>query len=233
MRLLVLVFLCVRFSTWGQDVDLSEGQNTYRINHQIWLRGKVVLPINKKTEVSAQYISRIYTDQRSPGNYFYLSGKRQLKKWLFTDLTGRLVMDQSSNLYRLELGLKVKKEIKDFKFTFRTAAFREVKTYLFSRYLSKSPYFFWRNRVEVSWSPMKKWEFGASFETWNLFNYRHNGKLDKGCVVLDVEYKLSKRHSFVAAYQNQFDIQQVRKVDLNMYCVGYVYTFKKLKKKKN
>lgn len=187
----------------------------------------------QKTEVSAQYISRIYTDQRSTGNYFYLSGKRQLKKWLFTDLTGRLVMDHSSNLYRLELGLKVKKEIKDFKFAFRTAAFREVKTCLFSRYLSKSPYFFWRNRVEVSWSPMKKWEFGASFETWNLFNYRHNGKLDKGCEVLDVEYKLSKRHSFVAAYQNQFDIQQVRKVDLNMYCVGYVYTIKKLKKKKN
>ncbi|MDR0801707.1 hypothetical protein [Fluviicola sp.] len=229
LLLFLLVFPCISF---GQDVDLSDNQNIYRYHNQIWLRGKLVLPLNKKTEFSTQYISRIYFDGSAPGNFFYLSGQHQFKKWLIADFTGRLVMDQGYNLYRLEVGAKVRKEIfKDFKIAYRTAAFREVKTYAFSRELSKAPYFFWRNRIEVSWQPKKKWEFGTSFEVWNLFNYRYNGKLDKACVIVDAEYKLTKHQSFTVAYQNQFDIQRVKKVDLNMYCIGYIYTLKKLKKK--
>ncbi|WP_343606150.1 hypothetical protein [Fluviicola sp.] len=232
MRVLLLLFFIFPWTTFSQDVDLSDYQNVYRYHNQIWLRGKVVVPLNKKTEFSGQYISRIYFNGSAPGSYFYLSGKRQLKKWLVTDFTGRLVMDQGYNLYRLEVGLKVRKKLfKDFQVAYRTAAFREAKTYAFSRELSKAPYFFWRNRIELSWNPKKKWEFGTSFEVWNLFNYRHTGKLDKACAIIDAEYKLTKHHSFTAAYQNQFDIQRVKKVDLNMYCLGYIYTFKKLKKK--
>lgn len=232
MRELLLLLVFFSSICRAQDVDLSGNQNRYLYHNQIWLRGKAVVPLNKKTEFSGQYISRIYFNGTAPGSYFYLSGKRQIKKWLFTDLTGRLVMDQGYNLYRLELGIKVRKELfKDFKIAYRTAVFREAKTYAFSRELSKAPYFFWRNRIELSWSPKKKWEFGASFEVWNLFNYRHNGELNKACAIVDAEYKLTKHHSFTLAYQNQFDIQQVNKVDLNMYCLGYIYTFKKLKKK--
>jgi hypothetical protein len=135
-------------------------------------------------------------------------------------------------LYRLEAGLKLKKEVKDLKFAFRTAAFGENKTIIFTRDMTRSTFYFWRNRVEVSWSPKKKWEFGASFETWNIFNYRYNGKLDKACVVVDAEYKLTKHHAFTVSYQNQFDIQKVNKTALNMYTIGYEYTFKRLNKKK-
>ena len=230
MRLLLSLLLILPLAVFGQDVDLSS-QNGYLYHNQIWLKGKLVQPINKKTELSAQYISRIYFTGESPGSYLYLSGKHDFKKWISTDLTGRLVIDQGYNLYRLEVGVKVKKEIKDFKFAYRTAAFREEKTYEFSRELLKSPYIFWRNRVEISWQPKKKWQFGTSFETWNLFNYRHSGKLDKACVSFEAEYRLNKHSSFTLAYQNQFDIRQVTKIDLSMYSIGYVHTLKSLKKR--
>jgi hypothetical protein len=233
MRIVTFLIVMVGFNSWSQDVDLSNSPNNYRIDNQIWFKVKGVLPLSKKTEISAQYISRIYLDgTTNPGSYFYVSGKHTFKKWLSGDLTTRFVIDQGSNFYRLEAGLKVKKEIKDFKFAFRTAGFGENRTIAFTNELTRSTYYFWRNRVEVSWSPKKKWEFGASFETWNIFNYRYEGKLDKACVSLEAEYKLSKHHSFTASYQNQFDIQKANKSALNMYALGYVYTFKKLKKKK-
>lgn len=233
MRILSFLFLFVGFNSWSQDVDLSNSPSSYRIDNQIWLKVKGILPINKKTEISAQYISRIYLDGvTNPGSYFYLSGKRTFKKWLSGDLTTRFVIDQGYNLYRLEAGLKVKKEIKDFKFAFRTAGFGENRTIAFTNELARSTYYFWRNRVEISWSPKKKWEFGTSFETWNIFNYHYNGKLDKACASIEAEYKLSKHHSFTASYQNQFDIQKVNRTSLNMYAIGYVYTFKRLKHKK-
>jgi len=197
------------------------------------LKVKGVLPLNKKNEISAQYISRIYLDgTTNPGSYFYVSGKHTFKKWLSGDITTRFVIDQGYNFYRLEAGLKVKKEVKDFKFAFRTAGFGENRTIAFTNELVRSTYYFWRNRVEVSWNPKKKWEFGASFETWNIFNYRYNGKLDKACVSLEAEYQLSKHHAFTVSYQNQFDIQKANKSALNMYAIGYVYTFKKFKRKK-
>ncbi len=233
MRKLLFCCLLFPFASWSQDVDLSGTSDSYRIHNQIWMKAKATLPINKKTEVSMQYISRLYLDgTTTPGSYFYLSGKRDLKKWLTGDLTTRFVIDQGYNLYRLEAGLKLKKEIKDFKFAFRSAVFGENKTILFTRDLTRSTFYFWRNRVEFSWNPKKKWEFGASFETWDIFNYRYDGKLDKACVVVEAEYKLSKHHAVNASYQNQFDIQKANKVSLNMYTVGYEYTFKRLSKKK-
>lgn len=233
MRKLLVVFLFLRLTSWSQDVDLSASANHYRINNQIWAKAKATLPLNKKTEISAQYISRIYLDgTTNPGSYFYLSGKRSLKKWLTADFTTRFVIDQGYNMYRLEAGLKLKKNVKDFQFAFRTAGFGENRTIAFTNVLSRSTYYFWRNRVEVSWSPKKKWEFGTSFETWNIFNYRYAGKLDKACVTVDAEYKLTKHHSLTVAYQNQFDIQKVNKTSLNMYVIGYEYTFKRLNKKR-
>lgn len=233
MQKLLIVFLFIRLTSWSQDVDLSASPNNYEFNNQVWLKIKGTLPLNKKTEISAQYISRIYLDgTTTPGSYFYLSGKRDLKKWLSADFTTRFVIDQGYNLYRLEAGLKVKKSVKDFQFAFRTAGFGENRTIAFTNILSRSTYYFWRNRLEVSWSPKKKWEFGTSFETWNIFNYRYHGKLDKACVTIAAEYKLSKHHSFNLAYQNQFDIQKANRTSLNMYTLGYEYTFKRLSKKK-
>ncbi|WP_343631181.1 hypothetical protein [Fluviicola sp.] len=233
MRKLLVVFLFLRLTSWSQDVDLSASANNYRFDSQIWAKAKATLPLNKKTEISAQYISRIYLDgTTNPGSYFYLSGKRSLKKWLAADFTTRFVIDQGYNMYRLEAGLKVKKNVKDFQFAFRTAGFLENRTIAFTNVLSRSTYYFWRNRVEASWSPKKKWEFGASFETWNVFNYRYNGKLDKACVTVDAEYKLTKHHALTLAYQNQFDIQKAHKTSLNMYVLGYEYTFKRLNEKK-
>ncbi|MNK01849.1 hypothetical protein D3C87_196610 [compost metagenome] len=232
MRKLLICFLLIYSASWSQDVDLSGTSNDYQFNNQIWFKFKAVLPVNKKTDLSVQYISRVYFNGMTPGSYFYLSGKHNFKKWLVGDMTTRFVADRGHNFYRLEAGLKVKKKVKDFQFSYRTAWFAENKTIIFTRDMARSTFYFWRNRVGLSWSPKKKWEFGTSFETWNVFNYRHTGKLDKACVALDVEYQFSKRHAFKFAYQNQFDIQQANKTSLNMYILGYEYTFKKLKKKK-
>lgn len=233
MRIVLLCILLIHSVSWSQDVDLTGTANDYQVNHQVWFKFKTVLPVSKKTDLSAQYISRVYLNGITPGNYFYLSGKHDFKKWLTGDLTTRFVIDRGHNFYRLEAGLKAKKEIvKDFKLSYRTAWFGENKTIIFTRDMTRSTFYFWRNRVELSWSPKKKWEFGTSFETWNIFNYRYTGKLDKACVAFDVEYNVSKRHAFKFAYQNQFDIQQADKTSLNMYILGYEYTFKKHWKKK-
>lgn len=233
MQKILVVFLLLRLTSWSQDVDLSAPSNNYQVNNQIWAKVKATLPLNKKTGISAQYISRIYLDgTTNPGSYFYLSGKRSFTKWLTGDFTTRFVIDQGYNMYRLEAGLKVKKKVRDFQFAYRTAAFGENRTIAFTNTLSRSTYYFWRNRVEASWNPKKKWEFGTSFETWNVFNYRYSGKLDKACVTVEAEYKLSKHHRFTCAYQNQFDIQKNTKASLNMYVIGYEYTFSRLNKKK-
>ena len=213
----------------AQDLDLVN--NPYRHEDQYWLKAKVVLPFTKKFEMSAQYIGRMSLGQQfQQGHYMYVSGKYKIKKWLHVDARTRFVVDNGYNLYRLEAGLKVKQEFGDFAFSLRTAGFRENKTYLNTRDMSKAPVNYWRNRFEISWKPSKKLSLSNSFETWNLNNNKYQFKLDKACYIAEVSYDLNKRHEISFSYQNQFDIWQRNRISLNMYCLGYTYTFKRFSK---
>lgn len=226
LLLLSLSLACIPFA---QDLDLVG--NKYEHQNQYWLKTKVVLPVNGRLDLSAQYIGRISLgNEYRQGHYMYLSGKYKIRKWLQTDMTTRFVIDHGRNLYRLEAGLKVKHDIGNFRGSFRTAGFRENRTYLNTRILSRAPVTYWRNRAEITWTPAKKVALSNSFETWILHNNKHRFKMNKACYIAELTYDLSKRHRFSLAYQNQFDIRKAHRTALNMYCVGYIYTFRKLNK---
>lgn len=213
----------------AQDIDLAS--NRFQHKNQLWTKFKLILPVNSKLELSTQYIGRISVDDHyQQGNYFYLSGKYKIKKWIQTDLGTRFVIDNGHNLYRLEGGIRLKQEVGRFQLSFRTAAFRENKTYLFTDELAKAPSNYWRNRLELAWAPTKKITLSNSFETWNLHNNRYAFKLNKACYIAELNYDINKRNRVLIAYQNQFDIHKKDRVSLNMYCVGYVHTFRKVRK---